>query len=122
MGDNTNRSRKIIGAKGEELAADWLKMQGFDILHRNWRTGRFETDIIATREGRLHFIEVKTRRSDRYGLPERQVYRKKLDRMIDAGSEYIRRHPQWRWIRFDIIAVRLYENAPAQIDHIEDLY
>ncbi|MCE2835018.1 MAG: YraN family protein [bacterium] len=122
MGDNTNRSRKIIGAKGEELAADWLKMQGFDILHRNWRTGRFETDIIATREGRLHFIEVKTRRSDRYGLPERQVDRKKLDRMIDAGSEYIRRHPQWRWIRFDIIAVRLYENAPAQIDHIEDLY
>ncbi|MFY7792508.1 MAG: YraN family protein [Chitinophagaceae bacterium] len=122
MGDNTNRSRKIIGAKGEELAADWLKMQGFDILHRNWRTGHFETDIIATREGRLHFIEVKTRRSDRYGLPERQVDRKKLDRMIDAGSEYIRRHPQWRWIRFDIIAVRLYENAPAQIDHIEDLY
>jgi putative endonuclease len=122
MGDNTNRSRKIIGAKGEELAADWLKMQGFDILHRNWRTGRFETDIIATREGRLHFIEVKTRRSDRYGLPERQVDRKKLDRMIDAGSEYIRRHPQWRWIRFDIIAVRLYDNAPAQIDHIEDLY
>ena len=122
MGDNTNRSRKIIGAKGEELAADWLKMHGFDILHRNWRTGRFETDIIATREGRLHFIEVKTRRSDRFGLPERQVDRKKLDRMIDAGSEYIRRHPQWRWIRFDIIAVRLYENAPAQIDHIEDLY
>jgi len=122
MKDNTNRSRKIIGAKGEELAADWLKMQGFEILHRNWRTGRFETDIIATREGRLHFIEVKTRRSDRYGLPERQVDRKKLDRMIDAGSEYIRRHPQWRWIRFDIIAVRLYDNAPAQIDHIEDLY
>ncbi len=122
MGDNTNQSRKIIGAKGEELAAEWLKMQGFDILHRNWRTGRFETDIIATREGRLHFIEVKTRRSDRYGLPERQVDRKKLDRMIDAGSEYIRRHPQWRWIRFDIIAVRLYDNAPAQIDHIEDLY
>ena len=122
MGDNTNQSRKIIGAKGEELAAEWLKMQGFDILHRNWRTGRFETDIIATREGRLHFIEVKTRRSDRFGLPERQVDRKKLDRMIDAGSEYIRRHPQWRWIRFDIIAVRLYDNAPAQIDHIEDLY
>jgi len=122
MKDNTNRSRKIIGAKGEELAADWLKMQGFEILHRNWRTGRFETDIIATRAGRLHFIEVKTRRSDRYGLPERQVDRKKLDRMIDAGSEYIRRHPQWRWIRFDIIAVRLYDNAPAQIDHIEDLY
>lgn len=122
MKDNTNRSRKIIGAKGEELAADWLKMHGFEILHRNWRTGRIETDIIATREGRLHFIEVKTRRSDRYGLPERQVDRKKLDRMIDAGSEYIRRHPQWRWIRFDIIAVRLYDNAPAQIDHIEDLY
>ena len=122
MGTNNNLSRKIIGAKGEDLAADWLKERGFDILHRNWRCGRYETDIIASKDGRLHFVEVKTRRSDRYGLPERQVDRKKLDRMIDAGSEYIRLQPQWRWIRFDIISIRLYDNAPARIDHIEDLY
>lgn len=122
MESNSNRSRKIIGAKGEDMAAEWLKARGFEILHRNWRWGRYETDIIATKDGRLHFVEVKTRRSDRFGLPERQVDRKKLDRMIDAGSAYIQRHPEWKWIRFDIIAVRLHNDAPAQIDHIEDLY
>ena len=122
MAANTTRSKKIIGAKGEELAAEWLKEHGFEILHRNWRIGRFETDIIAAKDGRLHFVEVKTRRSDRFGLPERQVDRKKLDRMIDSGTEYIRRNPQWRWIRFDILSVRLFDNAPARIDHIEDLY
>jgi putative endonuclease len=122
MGPKANRSKKIIGSKGEDLAAEWLKAQGFDILQRNWRSGRYETDIIASKDGRLHFVEVKTRRSDRYGYPEDQVDRKKLNRMIDAGSEYIRLHPEWKWIRFDIIAIRLYDNAQARIDHIEDLY
>ncbi|MEY4886409.1 MAG: hypothetical protein RL151_1718 [Bacteroidota bacterium] len=122
MASNINRSKKIIGAKGEDLAVDFLKQKGFDILHRNLRSGRYETDIIAAKDGRLHFVEVKTRRSDRYGLPEHLVDRKKLDRMIDAGSAYIQSNPQWRWIRFDVIAVCLYDNAPAKIDHIEDLY
>ena len=53
MAANNTRSKKIIGAKGESLAADWLKEQGFEILHRNWRIGRFETDIIASKDGRL---------------------------------------------------------------------
>ena len=122
MASNINRYKKIIGAKGEDLAVDFLKQKGFDILHRNLRSGRYETDIIAAKDGRLHFVEVKTRRSDRYGLPEHLVDRKKLDRMIDAGSAYIQSNPQWRWIRFDVIAVCLYDNAPAKIDHIEDLY
>ena len=117
-----DRSRKIIGGIGEELAVTWLKSKGFDIVDRNWRYGRYETDIIASKDGRLHFIEVKTRRSDRFGLPERQVDRKKLDRMIDSGTAYIRQHPGRKWIRFDIIAVRLFDNAPARIDHLEDLY
>jgi putative endonuclease len=117
-----DRSRKIIGGIGEELAVTWLKSNGFDIVDRNWRYGRYETDIIASKDGRLHFIEVKTRRSDRFGMPERQVDRKKLDRMIDSGTAYIRQHPGWKWIRFDIIAVRLFDNAPARIDHLEDLY
>lgn len=122
MAAKMNRSKKIIGAKGEDLAADFLKQKGFDILHRNLRSGRYETDIIATKDGRLHFVEVKTRRSDRYGLPEQLVDRKKLNRMIDAGSAYILANPQWRWIRFDVIAVCLFDNEPARIDHIEDLY
>lgn len=122
MAAKMNRSKKIIGAKGEDLAADFLKQKGFDILHRNLRSGRYETDIIATKDGRLHFVEVKTRRSDRYGLPEQLVDRKKLNRMIEAGSAYILANPQWRWIRFDVIAVCLFDNEPARIDHIEDLY
>jgi putative endonuclease len=117
-----DRSRKIIGGIGEEMAVTWLKSNGFDIVDRNWRYGRYETDIIASKDGRLHFIEVKTSRSDRFGLHERQVDRKKLDRMIDSGTSYIRHHPGWKWIRFDIIAVRLFDNAPARIDHLEDLY
>jgi hypothetical protein len=42
--------------------------------------------------------------------------------MIDAGTAYIRQHPGWKWIRFDVIAVQLFDNAPARIDYLQDLY
>ena len=50
------------GRLGEETAARWLLDHGFTLLHRNWRQGHYELDIVAARKGTLHFIEVKTRR------------------------------------------------------------
>ena len=53
------------GRQGEEAAARWLLDHGFTLLHRNWRQGHYELDIVAARKGTLHFIEVKTRRRRR---------------------------------------------------------
>ena len=53
------------GRQGEEAAARWLLDHGFTLLHRNWRQGHYELDIVAARKGTLHFIEVKTRRNRR---------------------------------------------------------
>ena len=50
------------GRQGEEAAARWLLDHGFTLLHRNWRQGHYELDIVAARKGTLHFIVVKTRR------------------------------------------------------------
>ncbi len=52
----TNREKGNIG---ESLAADYLQDKGYVILHRNWRRGHWELDLIAEKEGLLHFIEVK---------------------------------------------------------------
>ena len=58
------------GLRGEQAAAEWLIANGFELLHRNWRSGRYELDIVALREGVLHVVEVKCRRSGALSPPE----------------------------------------------------
>jgi putative endonuclease len=48
-----------FGKAGEEMAAEWLCQRGFQLLALNWKSGRYEVDIVASREEVLHFIEVK---------------------------------------------------------------
>ena len=109
------------GKEGEEFAANWLVVCGYEILHRNWRSGRFEIDIIAAKNDTIHFIEVKARKSISYGLPENQVSHSKLRQFIDAGAEFLACDHKWNKVRYDILAVSI------TIDHqeflfIEDVY
>jgi putative endonuclease len=67
------KNNKATGDEGEELAAIHLKKKGYTILERNWRFKRWEVDIIASQGKFLHFFEVKTRRSNRFGNPEGRI-------------------------------------------------
>jgi putative endonuclease len=110
------------GKKGEELATEWLLAKGYVLLHRNWRHARFEIDIIASKDQVLHFIEVKTRTSARFGNPEDQVNKKKLRHMIDAGVDFIYLNKGWKKIRFDILAIKLLKDHDPEFFFIEDVY
>ncbi len=109
------------GKEGEEMAAAWLLGQGFTILHRNWKHSYFELDVIAEREGVLHFIEVKTRTTDTYGHPEEGVTAKKLERLMNAGEEFLNVYPVWERIQYDILSIRLYSNKAPEYFFIEDV-
>ncbi len=109
------------GKEGEEMAAEWLLGQGFTILHRNWKHSYFELDVIAEREGVLHFIEVKTRTTDTYGHPEEGVTAKKLERLMNAGEEFLNVYPVWERIQYDILSIRLYSNKAPEYFFIEDV-
>jgi len=61
------------GRRGEQAAVDYLRRAGFAILERNWRSGRYELDIVARRWDELHFIEVKTRRAGGLTTPEEAI-------------------------------------------------
>jgi putative endonuclease len=115
-------TNQVKGVMGENLAAAWLQENGFVLLHRNWRQARYEIDIIATKDQVLHFIEVKTRTSARFGNPENQVNKKKLRHMIDAGVEFIYKNKGWKKIRFDILAIKLYTGPAPEFFFIEDVY
>ena len=72
------------GRLGEETAARWLLDHGFTLLHRNWRQGHYELDIVAARKGTLHFIEVKTRRRDGLTPPEQALDSHKRRALVRA--------------------------------------
>jgi putative endonuclease len=110
-----------LGRKGEQLAEEHLTKLGYTILFRNWRCRRYEIDIIATRDNILHFIEVKTRRSDSFGMPEESVGRKKLRRMVFAGEAFTQRYPNWKRIQFNILSIS-FVNEEANYFLIEDVY
>ena len=98
----------LTGVTGEEMAAKYLLDKGYTILHKNWRHGHWEVDIIASRESKLHFIEVKTRRTGTFGFPEDDVSRKKIKNLIEASEEFL-------------VSISLTNNEP-EFFLIEDVY
>ncbi len=95
------------GKLGEEFAARFLERLGFEIIHRNWRCGREEIDLVAKHEGWLVFVEVKTRSNVAFGQPWESVDQRKQDAMIRAAESYLEATNTDADIRFDIVSVTL---------------
>lgn len=110
-----------LGKEGEEEAVRFLTGKGYRILHRNWRSGKKELDIVAEYENELIFIEVKTRRNRQYGLPEEAVNTQKIRRIVASADAYIRKFAIDKPVRFDIITLTGKE-APFEIEHIEEAF
>lgn len=110
-----------FGKRGENLATLWLEEKGYQILARNWRHGRLEIDIIASKNNLLHFIEIKSRHGIAFGLPEESVNEKKLKNILEAAEEYQYQYPQWERIQFDILAITQM-NTTIKYFLIEDVY
>ncbi len=99
------RARRMLGAEGEARAASFLMRRGYRIDARNVRYDGVEIDLIARRGALVVFVEVKTRRTDRFGAPELAVDRRKQARMIRAAGAWLSQHPGCaRKIRFDVVA------------------
>jgi putative endonuclease len=111
-----------LGKRGETIAKDYLENLGYRILNMNWKYGRAEVDVIANQDGKLIFVEVKTRSSTNFGEPEDFVYSKKEKQLEWASSAYIEQRNHQGEIRFDIIAI-VFENKDLyKINHIEDAF
>ncbi|MEO5893717.1 MAG: YraN family protein [Ferruginibacter sp.] len=110
------------GKTGESLGVAWLLQKGYAMQEQNWRHSRWEVDAIAEKDAVLHFIEIKTRRSKKFGLPEERVGKKKIQNLINAAEEYLYRNPQWKRIQFNILSILIIKNEPVEYFLIEDVY
>ncbi|MWB96589.1 YraN family protein [Flavobacterium sp. GA093] len=110
-----------LGKKGEQLAADFLIENGYEILDRNWIFQKAEIDIIALKEDVLAIIEVKTRSSLDFGSPEEFVKPKKIQLLLKAVNAYINDRGIDFEVRFDIIAIHKNGESFA-IEHLTDAF
>ncbi|MFD1002284.1 YraN family protein [Ohtaekwangia kribbensis] len=100
-------NKTAIGKKGEQLAAEFLIKQGFEIVVRNYRYKHAEIDLIIKRDDWLIFVEVKARSSNDFGEPEEFVDARKVNKIFEAAEEYIYSTDWHGHIRFDIVSVKL---------------
>ncbi|NVL89942.1 MAG: YraN family protein [Desulfobacterales bacterium] len=111
--DPANDERRHTGESGETLAIKFLKKHGYKIIEQNYRCKLGEIDIIA-RNGRvLVFIEVKARRTDRFGEPKWAVTPRKQRKISMVALEYLKKTKQMdKKARFDVVAIRLLPGGP----------
>ena len=111
------------GRRGEDDAAEWLRGAGFELLDRNWRSGRYELDIVAFRDGELHFAEVKTRRAEGLTPPEQAATPAKQRAMMRAAAAYVRAHPMEVCdFRFDLLAVDAAADGTVVVRFVPDAF
>ena len=111
-----------LGKRGEDLAQAYLINQGYRILARNWRSGHREIDLIVAGPDGVIFVEVKTRRTARFGHPEEFVDEQKQAHLVSAASDWMMQTDYEGEIRFDVMAILLPPSGPPQIRHLPDAF
>jgi putative endonuclease len=113
-------NNRELGSKGEDTVVEYLKKKGYLVIEKNFRTRMFEIDIIAKTGNIICFIEVKSRKTSKYGLPREAVTRKKQNQIIKGAMTYIKYKKLKTFVyRFDVVEVFLNE---GKINHIENAF
>lgn len=110
-----------LGKIGEELAVAHLEENGFEILETNWFYQKAEIDIIAQKGAILAVVEVKTRSTLDFGLPQEFVKPKKIQLLVKAINEYVVQNDLDVSVRFDIVAIHKEKDAFI-LEHIEEAF
>ena len=112
-----------VGNHGEELAAAFLERGGLRIVERNFRCKGGEIDIVAKDGKTLVFIEVKSRKTLTYGVPQLAVTPFKQRQISKAALTWLaKNHRHDSPARFDVIAILLNGDYQHQIEHIKNAF
>ncbi len=113
------RVRQALGRFGEDLAEQFLRDIGFDVVARNWRCPAGEVDIVARDGGTLVICEVKTRRGTGFGAPLEAVTPAKAARLARLGARA--RHEFGtgpRPVRIDLVGVLVQRDGRIDLEHV----
>ncbi len=110
---------KKLGAAGEDLACRYLERNGYEIVERNKSYPKIcEIDIIAKRKGKLYFVEVKTRKTDAFGVPSEAVDSRKLSHIRKGAFLYLQKNKASAF-QIDVIAITI--KPELKIEHFRNV-
>ncbi|MFH1777651.1 MAG: YraN family protein [Candidatus Omnitrophota bacterium] len=105
-----------FGKQGESIAESFLKKNGYKIITTNFRTKIGEIDIIAKDKDYLCFIEVKTRKSFRFGDPAEAIDKKKMHKISQIAQLYLKKNKIYGCLcRFDVVTAVVSGNCPVHL-------
>ena len=112
---------RLLGDRGERLAADFLRKRGMKVLFRGYRTSQGEVDLICRDGGTIVFVEVKARQR---GCPAEAVNRAKQRKLTLAAVHFLKRHHLLETSsRFDVVAITWPDGqAPRQIEYFANAF
>jgi putative endonuclease len=113
------RHNQRIGRWGEEKAEEYLLKKGYEIIGRNVRTPYGEIDIVAKHADIIIFVEVKTRTSNKMGLPEESITARKREHMIACAEHYAMENELNRW-QIDVISIEAKRGIEPVITYFEN--
>ena len=107
------------GDRGEAMAAEYLRENGYELLASQFRCRFGEIDLIARRGDILCFVEVKLRKNDRFGAASDAVTAVKQEKLRKAAASWLASHECEAPARFDVIEVY---TETGRINHIENAF
>jgi putative endonuclease len=116
-------NKRGLGGRGEDLAVRYLQKRGYKVIERNYRCPLGEIDLIALDRGTLAFVEIKTRASFTFGVPQESVNRFKQRKLFQVAKAYMaERHVREDvTARFDVVAIQIATTGP-HIELIKDAF
>ncbi len=120
---NPKPFRLSLGDRGEIVACEFLKKNGYTILEKNYKCALGEIDAVAKRKGRLAFIEIKTRTGAQFGTPQEAVDARKREKLLKLASWYLKekKMPDVP-VSFDVVAVVWREGQAPDVRLLADAF
>lgn len=116
------KARQDLGLLGERIAARWLMRDGWQVVAHRFRVGHRDIDLIMRRDHVVAFVEVKARRSERFGSPVEAVHYRKRRELVRSARVWVDRHGAGPlWYRFDVVGV-LISGHTVRVRHVPSAF
>ncbi|MFL5607796.1 MAG: YraN family protein [Gemmatimonadaceae bacterium] len=115
-------ARQAFGERGERIAERWLRLRGWRVVQRRFRSGHRDIDLVIEQAGVVAFVEVKARQGDRFGDPVEAVNWRKQRELGRSARVWIDRHGRKdEAYRFDVVGV-LVSGERVRIRHVANAF
>ena len=117
-----NINTKVIGNEGENKALEFLLRNGYELLHKNWRTRFGEIDIIVKKDNLIVFVEVKSLPKGNLDYLSNVLNKDKQERIIKTSKRFLLNNRQYSnsYIRYDVIVIDM--PGMSEVYHIENAF